>query len=102
MGHSGIMRATLSVLALPALLHLAIAATLQVNLSNMTELVNLSNMTELVNPSLLLPLKRTMEVTVKMNESSLELLDPSLLTPKKKMAAEARTLTGQCGCGYSN
>ena len=27
-----------------------------------------------------------------------QLLDPSVLTPKKKMiAAEARTLTGQCG-----
>merc|ERR550534_3513238 len=90
------MRSTLSALALPALLHLAMAATLQLQ-------VNMSNMTELINPSLLVPLKRSLEVSVKINGTSFELLDPSLLTPKKKMAAaEARTLTGQCGCGYSN
>merc|ERR1719352_509441 len=90
------MRATLSALALPALLHLAMAATLQLQ-------VNMSNMTELIKPSLLIPLKRSLEVNVKINGTSFELLDPSLLTPKKKMvAAEARTLTGQCGCGYSN
>merc|ERR1711872_931170 len=90
--HSGIMRATLSTLALQACLHLASSATLQVNFSNLTELVN---------PSLLVPLKRTLEVTVKINGTTQELLDPSLLTPKKRMA-EARTLSGQCGCGYSN
>merc|ERR1711973_32393 len=90
--HSGIMRATLSTLALQACLHLASTATLQVNFSNLTELVN---------PSLLVPLKRSLEVTVKINETTQELLDPSLLTPKKRMA-EARTLSGQCGCGYSN
>jgi hypothetical protein len=88
------MRTTLSALAVPAFLQLVIAATLQVN-------VNLSNMTELVNPDLLVPLKRTLELTVNINGSSLELVHPSLLTPVKKMA-EARTLTGQCGCGYSN
>merc|ERR1719309_1391451 len=86
------MRATLSALALQACLHLATSATLQVNFSNLTELVN---------PSLLVPLKRTLEVTVKINGTTQELLDPSLLTPKKRMA-EARTLSGQCGCGYSN
>merc|ERR1711971_308516 len=69
MGHSGIMRTTLSALAVPAFLQLVIAATLQ--------------------------------LTVNINGSSLELVNPSLLTPMKKMA-EARTLTGQCGCGYSN
>merc|ERR1711990_511539 len=90
--HSGIMRATLSVLAFPAWLHLVIAATLQVDMSNITELVN---------PSFLVPLKRSIEVTVTLNGSSVELLDPSLLTPKMA-EAEARTLTGQCGCGYSN
>merc|ERR1711990_36982 len=90
--HSGIMRATLSVLAFPAWLHLVIAATLQVDMSNITELVN---------PSFLVPLKRSIEVTVTLNGSSLELMNPSLLTPMKKMA-EARTLSGQCGCGYSN
>merc|ERR1711971_106953 len=90
MGDSGIiMRATLSALAVPALLHLATAATLQLQ-------VNMSNMTELINPSLLLPLKRSLEVSVKINGTTFK-------TPKKKMvAAEARTLTGQCGCGYSN
>jgi len=86
------MRATLSTLALQACLHLASSATLQVNFSNLTELVN---------PSLLVPLKRTLEVTVKINGTTKELLDPSLVTPKKRMA-EARTLSGQCGCGYSN
>merc|ERR1719500_1692523 len=80
------MRSTLSALALPALLHLSMAATLQLQ-------VNLSNMTELVNPSLLVPLKRSLEVSVKINGTSFE---------KKMAAAEARTLTGQCGCGYSN
>merc|ERR1711899_325729 len=88
----GIMRATLSALALQACLHLVSSATLQVNFSNLTELVN---------PSLLVPLKRTLEVTVKINGTTQELLNPSLLTPKKRMA-EARTLSGQCGCGYSN
>merc|ERR1719278_2541655 len=86
------MRATLSALALQACLHLVSSATLQVNFSNLTELVN---------PSLLVPLKRNHEVTVKINGTTQELLDPSLLTPKKRMA-EARTLSGQCGCGYSN
>merc|ERR1712004_389664 len=90
--HSGIMRATLSALALQACLHMASSATLQVDFSNLTELVN---------PSLLVPLKRTLEVTVKINGTTQELLDPSLLTPKKRMA-EARTFSGQCGCGYSN
>merc|ERR1719474_1232305 len=69
------MRATLSALALQACFHLATSATLQVDFSNLTELVN---------PSLLVPLKRTLKVTV------------------KKRMAEARTLSGQCGCGYSN
>merc|ERR1719430_1425623 len=87
------MRITLSALAVPAFLQLVIAATLQVDVN--------SNMTELVNPDLLVPLKRTLELTVNINGSSLKLLNPSLLTPMKKMA-EARTLTGQCGCGYSN
>merc|ERR1719278_728429 len=86
------MRATLSALALQACLHLVSSATLQVNFSNLTELVN---------PSLLVPLKRNLEGTVKINGTTQELLDPSLLTPKKRMA-EARTLSGQCGCGYSN
>merc|ERR1711936_382989 len=90
----GIMKATLSALAVPAFLQLVTAATLQVN-------VNISNMAELVNPDLLVPLKRTLELTVNINGSSLELMDPSLLTPKKRMA-EARTFSGQCGCGYSN
>merc|ERR1719430_1752280 len=87
------MRTTLSALAVPAFLQLVIAATLQVDVN--------SNMTELVNPDLLVPLKRTLELTVNINGSSLKLVNPSLLTPMKKMA-EARTLTGQCGCGYSN
>merc|ERR1719430_2329175 len=87
------MRITLSALAVPAFLQLVIAATLQVDVN--------SNMTKLVNPDLLVPLKRTLELTVNINGSSLKLLNPSLLTPMKKMA-EARTLTGQCGCGYSN
>merc|ERR1719430_3066988 len=87
------MRTSLSALAVPAFLQLVIAATLQVDVN--------SNMTELVNPDLLVPLKRTLELTVNINGSSLKLLNPSLLTPMKKMA-EARTLTGQCGCGYSN
>merc|ERR1719334_2709561 len=86
------MRATLSTLALQACLHLVIAATIQVDLSNITELVD---------PSLLVPLKRNIEVTFNLNGSSVELLNPSLLTPKMALA-EARTLTGQCGCGYSN
>merc|ERR1719153_721661 len=86
------MRATLSALALQACLHLVSSATLQVDFSNLTELVN---------PSLLVPLKRSLQVTVKINGTTQELLNPSLLTPKKRMV-EARTLSGQCGCGYSN
>merc|ERR1719192_1102244 len=103
------MRATLSALAFPALVHLVIAASLHPSNTSTNATIQVevddevSNMADFVDPSLLVPLKRSLEVNVEINGNSLELLDPSVLTPKKKMiAAEARTLTGQCGCGYSS
>jgi len=90
-------------------MHLVIAASLHPSNTSTNDTIQVqvndevSNMADFVDPSLLVPLKRSLEVNVEINGNSLELLDPSVLTPKKKMiAAEARTLTGQCGCGYSN